>query len=87
MYAGNSDDNSKDKAYQMKRKGEYKATITILCKYCNDFLLGYDMVNNDNIVIMERVTLPPCKCKRVIRFIKYTEGVLCKQADNNVVRI
>ncbi len=30
MYAGNSDDNSKDKAYQMKRKGEYKVSIAMI---------------------------------------------------------
>lgn len=76
-----------EKIYQVGRSGEHKADITIRCKRCNQFLLGYDLVHDDDKRILERVTLPPCRCRRVFTFMKYTEGILRKQAVDNIVRI
>ena len=77
----------KQKIYQVGRSGEHKADITIRCKRRNQFLLGYDLVHDDDRRILERVTLPPCRCKRVLTLMKYTEGILRRQAQGNVVRI
>lgn len=77
----------KNSAYSVEKKGEHMADITIRCKRCNQFLLGYDLVGDDDRPIMENVMLPPCRCTRVIRFKKYTEGILRRQAQGNVVRI
>lgn len=77
----------KREAYSVEKKGEHMADITIRCKRCNQFLLGYDLTDDDNKPIMENVILPPCRCTRVIRFKKYTEGILRRQAVGNVVRI
>lgn len=76
-----------EKIYQVGRSGEHKADITIRCKRCNQFLLGYDLIHDDDKRILERVTLPPCRCKRVLTLMKYTEGILRKQAVDNIVRI
>ena len=72
---------------RVERKGEHRADIAIRCKRCNQYLLGYDLVYDDDRMIMENIILPPCRCTRVIRFKKYTEGVLRKQAVDNVVRV
>lgn len=84
---GSYDDFSKEKAYLIERKGEHYADIAIKCKRCNQFLLGYDLIYDDNKRILEHITLPACKCKRVLRFIKYTEGMLRMQAKDNIVRL
>ena len=76
-----------NKAYQVEKKGEHTADITIRCRRCNQFLLGYDLTHDDNKRILEQITLPPCRCKRVLRLMKYTEGILRMQAENNVVRL
>lgn len=65
-----------DKAYQVERKGEHTADISIRCRRCNQFLLGYDLTHDDDKRILEHITLPPCRCKRVLRLMKYTEGLL-----------
>lgn len=75
------------RVYQVERKGEHTADISIRCKRCNQFLLGYDLTHDDDKLILEQITLPPCRCKRVLRLMKCTEGLLRKQAENNVVRI
>ena len=80
-------DLEQEKCIQVERKGEHKADIIIRCKRCNQFLLGYDLVYDDKKLIMENITLPPCRCTRVIRFKKYTEGILRRQAMGNVVRV
>lgn len=84
---GKDGDSTKEKAYLIERKGEHYADIAIKCKRCNQFLLGYDLIHDDNKRILEDITLPPCNCKRVLRFIKYTEGMLRMQAENNIVRL
>lgn len=73
--------------YQVGRSGEHKADISIRCKRCNQFLLRYDLVHDDDKRILERVTLPPCRCKRVLTLMKYTEGILREQAVDNIFRI
>ena len=72
---------------RVEKKGEHRSDIAIRCKRCNQYLLGYDLVYDDDRLIMENITLPPCRCTRVIRFKKYTEGILRKQAVDNVVRV
>ncbi len=75
------------KAYQIGKSGEHRADITIRCRRCNQFLLGYDLAYDDDKRILERITLPPCRCKRVLTLMKYTEGMLRKQAVDNIVRL
>ena len=78
---------NKNRAYQVEKKGEHTADISIRCKRCNQFLLGYDLTNDDDKRILEHITLPPCRCKRVLRLMQYTEGLLRMQAEHNTVRI
>ena len=75
------------KMYQVRRSREHKADISIRCKRCNQFLLGYDLAYDDEKRILDGVTLPPCRCKRVFTRMNYTEGILRKRAVNNIVRI
>ena len=77
----------RNRLYQVEKKGGHTADISIRCKRCNQFLLGYDLTHDDNKHILEHITLPPCRCKRVLRLMKYTEGFLRMQAENNVVRL
>lgn len=76
-----------NRTYQVEKKGEHTADISIRCKRCNQFLLGYDLTHDYDKPILEHITLPPCRCKRVLRLMKYTERVLLMQAENNIVRI
>ena len=73
--------------YRVEKKGEHLADITIRCRRCNQLLLCYDLTHDDDRMILDNVMLPPCRCTRVIRFKKYTEGILRRQAVDNVVRI
>ena len=77
----------REKAYQIGKSGEHRADITIRCRRCNQFLLGYDLAYDDDKRILERITLPPCRCKRVLTLMKYTEGMLRKQAVDNIVQL
>ncbi|SFQ09901.1 hypothetical protein SAMN02910358_00749 [Lachnospiraceae bacterium XBB1006] len=76
-----------DIGYKEKKKGEYRAEIVFRCRKCNQFLVGYDLVNDDTKLIMENVVLAPCRCSRVIRFENFSEGMLRRQLKGNVVKI
>lgn len=73
--------------YQVEKKGEHTADISIRCKRCNQFLLGYDLTHDDDKQILEQITLPPCRCKRVLRLVRYTEGMLRMQAKDSIVKL
>lgn len=80
-------DYTEDEAYKIEKKGEHRADIIIRCKRCNQFLLGYDLTYDDRSYILENVMLPPCRCTRVVRFMRYTEGFLRQQAVDGIVKI
>lgn len=73
--------------YKEKKKGEYRAEIAFRCRKCNNYLAGYDLVNDDNKLIMQNVVLGPCRCSRVFLFENFSEGMLRKRLEGNVVKI
>ncbi|MBR1742821.1 MAG: hypothetical protein IJ733_13325 [Lachnospiraceae bacterium] len=86
-YEGLSEVDKESRVYQVEKKGEHTADISIRCRRCNQFLLGYDLTHDDDKLILEHITLPPCRCKRVVRLMKYTEGILRMHAVNNIVKL
>lgn len=55
---------------------ELEKTIVIRCKKCNQRLCDYTLQGNDNIEVLQGISIKCCKCKRVLMFKKYTEAII-----------
>lgn len=51
-------------------------TVVIRCKNCNQRLCDYTLQDDDNVYVLQGISFKRCKCKRVLRFKKYTEAMI-----------
>ncbi len=60
--------------------------INIRCKKCNQKIMEYEIQNiGDTIVLAHGISISCHRCKRVLRFMKYTENMLIERsADGNL---
>ena len=68
----------------MEKEKDY---IELHCKECNMRMMDYTLSYNDELVVLQGITMKCHRCKRVMMLKKYTEGILRTRARNGVFRI
>ena len=61
--------------------------IELHCKQCNMRMMDYTLCYNDELVVLQGITMKCHRCKRVMMLKKYSEGFLRKHARNGMFRI
>lgn len=61
--------------------------IEVRCKKCNFYILDYEIQGDDSQIVLQGIGIMCHRCKRVLRFKKYTEGFLVSHSKKEMVKI
>ncbi len=50
--------------------------VSIKCKKCNQRLCDYTLQGDENVYVLQGISIKCCRCKRVLMFKKYTEAMI-----------
>jgi len=66
---------------------ENNKMIEFHCRKCNKFIGHYILTGNDEKIVLDGFGMQCARCKRVIIFKKYTEGMLRIHAQQKVIKL
>lgn len=61
--------------------------IELRCKQCKQRVMDYMVTGDDEMIVLQNLTIKCCRCKRVMMLKKYTEGVLRMHSVKGTYRI
>lgn len=61
--------------------------IELRCRKCNKYIMNYTLTGDDSAVVLQNIEIKCDRCKRIMRLMKYTEGVLRLQAKDGILKI
>ena len=63
------------------------STVQLHCRECNARMMDYTLCQDDDLIVLQGITIKCSRCKRVMMLNKYTEGMIRKRADKGMLRI
>ncbi len=64
-----------------------ESVIDIRCKKCNKLVMEYYICGDDSAVVLQNIGIKCERCKRVMIFKKYSEGIMKAYSENGVFKI
>lgn len=61
--------------------------IQIRCKQCKRHFFDYEIINKDDSIVLQGISIKCDRCSRVVTLKKYTEGFLISHSKKSIFKI
>lgn len=61
--------------------------IKFHCKKCGRHFMDYTIQNDDDVIVVQAISIKCDRCKRILGLKKYTEGFLISHSKKGVFKI